>query len=58
MGEAVQQGRGQPLVAKDLRPARKSEIGGEDECGGMLMPSKAELKQRLRSRRREGLEHI
>ena len=51
--EAVQQGCGQALIAKDLYPISKTEIGGDDHSHS-LVQSGTELKDQLSANGREG----
>ena len=53
IGQAVNEGSGEALVAEDLGPVGKGEIGGDDHCY-LFMEGRAELKQELGTGRREG----
>jgi hypothetical protein len=53
VGQAVEEGSREPLVAQDLRPSLKGQVGGDDEAGAFV-GSADDLEEEFHTRLREG----
>ena len=39
MGEAIEQGSGEPFTSQDLGPFLKREVGGDNQAGAFVSPA-------------------
>ena len=53
MGQAVQQGSGEPLAAQYLGPILKGQVGSDDQAGLLISPT-YHLEEQFRSGLTEG----